>query len=205
MSYALRLSLNATRVVATCGLACLAQACGLLFSESDPVSNRTPRIGINYYKVTRHATGEILAIGCIAVAEIEEFPGFPTFSVPKGEAYSVLLSGGSKAGTIATEQERVAACASGPDAEEAVLHDRRCVHSVSATDLLLAADILDDAGAVVARSNSSTETMATIRDASQKFTVISQESGLVQFDLSNPPCESNLVFLKFPISVVAPN
>jgi hypothetical protein len=175
----------------------------LLFTEHDPTSSATPRIGINYYKVTRDANGEVIASGCIAVGNVESFPGYPTFPVPIGEAYTIALSGGSKSGNVVTEQEREAACAAGPDPGLGIFDDRRCVRSVRATDILLGADILDASGAIVARSNSSMQ--AFVYGSSSRYTLKSTESGLVGLDLDNPPCESPRVFLEFPVAVAASN
>ena len=58
-------------------------------------------------------------------------------------------------------------------------------------------------GTVVARSNSSTQT--TVNGNSQRYTLVSKESGLVRLDLDNPPCEAPLVILAFPVSVAASN
>ncbi len=191
-----------SRSAVVCALLGLVPACGLLFTEHDPTSSATPRIGINYYKVTRDASGEAIASGCIAAGEGESVE-YPTFPVPFGEAYTVFTSGGSKSGTIVTEQDREAACKSGPDPGLSVYYDRRCVRSVRATDTLLGADILDASGAVVARSDSSTQ--AIVHGASARYTLISTESGLVRLDLGNAPCEASLVTLQFPVAVGASN
>ena len=192
-----------SRGAVACTLLWLAPACGLLFTESDPTSSSTPRIGVTYYKVTRDASGEVIASGCIAFGDTESSPGFPIFPVPIGEAYTVLLSGGSKSGTIVTEQDREAACAAGPEPDLPIYDDRRCVRSVRATDSLLGADILDASGAVVARSNSSTPT--TVHGTSDRYTLISKESGLVRLDLGNAPCDASFVIREFPVVVGASN
>jgi hypothetical protein len=173
-----------------------------MYSEPDPIGGE-PSLAVTtqlkYYDVTRVATGESLASGCIAVGYGKEFVGYPDFPVQKGEAYNVSLHGGSRAGNIMSFEDGEAACLSGPDNTKRDFQDRRCIRSLRTTDSLLASDILDASGAVVARSNSVTQVL--VEGVVERYTLVSQDSGVVQLDIGNPPCEQPIIYREFSVTV----
>jgi hypothetical protein len=175
--------------------------------ESDLVGDPpTPSMGLTYYNVTRNSTAEVLASGCVAynvqgpLPVAPESRQFPTFPVPRGESYSVVLRAGSRDGNVVSEADRTAACAAGPDKwGEVSFEDRRCIRSERITDTLLAADLLDDSGVVVPLASS--DNPARFHASSERFTLVSQDSGTVLLSFLNPPCNSPSKCTEFQIAV----